>query len=95
MLILVAPLRTSDGILVAFLDQNQTLINEDVRSIANLMDLFEEGNTKSLNKNIPSTPIVVESRTIAPRISHLYTASSIVGCCNIAIIASCRPANKY
>lgn len=32
----VAPLRTSDGTLVAALDQNQTLMNELVRSIAYL-----------------------------------------------------------
>ena len=90
---LVAPLVTSEGIPPAARDQNHTLMNEFVRSIANLYTNHEQVS-KPLMINPPSASVVVQRRAITSPVVHPHSTAGIVRRGRVAIISSRRSAGQ-
>lgn len=91
----VAPFLTSEGTSVAVRGQNQTFMNDVVRSIANLRySGVSKLPCETKIDNWPATPIAVESWAIASWIAKFDTASSIVSRRRITI-SSCGSAREY
>ena len=90
---LVAPFMASDGIPVACLDQNHTLMKLGVRSTAYLCDPVNIAMQVDLNtaQGSPATSVTVECGTITSRIGHLDATPRIAINVGITVILGRGP----
>jgi hypothetical protein len=86
------PLSTSDGTSGALRDQNQTLMNFVVRSIAYLQNgytishsSYGEGRRERSSVHAPSTAVVIERRAIVVGGGSLHATSGVAVCECVAV----------
>lgn len=90
-----APLRTSEGTFPAFRPQNQTLINELVRSTVNLKHGLVLGSyfRQRWGIGVPSASVAIEARPIACSIILSNTATCVAVDGDVAVVLSSSAAD--